>query len=155
MKTNILRKLNADAKSWPYYKGDRVKQRRSIMDSFEMLCQIWSAPQFPWGAPGAITVRGIHGETSLHYKGKYGDATLSGAGPKDFEFYVGLGIPGIDCMPAEFTKLARVSINGSMYALPWHRIDPTPGALSYRPLPEVARGYADAGCRLYNIELEG
>jgi len=153
----IYRYLNAQAKAWPYYAGDRAKQRQSIRDGVRMLRQMFSC-RYEDGTLGAVCTRSYAGDVSLsfgqHKDGKLtiGRTTLSGLGDADFEFYKALGVPCVDCYTADYDKLFKVVVAGPLYALPGDKVDERRSSLSYHPLVEVLAGYKAAGATLFNLE---
>lgn len=68
---------------------------------------------------------------------------------------IAAGLPVIDSRPVDFDDVAKLAISGPMIAVgrnsdlePWH-------AFSYAPLLAVARAYAAAGAKVYNLSLDG
>lgn len=153
MKAWLYQVLNAEAKAWPYYVGDRPKQRRSIKDSLQTLRRALDC-KAQWG--NAYQTLGKV-ENSLHYAWSAGEhyrtASYEGYNQRMAEAIKRLGIPTIDNYPADFVKLCRVVISGPLIAVGNQQIDKEPGALSYRQLREVAELYREAGSTLYNFEV--
>ena len=145
MKAWVYRVLNADAKAWPYHVGNRPEQRNSIKRNLETFRNALTCVY-------AHQTRSYTGENSLYYLGKY-RTNWSHYSDEIAKALIRLGIPTIDCRTADFGKLVRVSLGGPMIALTDAEIDPESSALSYRPLHEVAQGYKEAGCTLFNIAI--
>jgi hypothetical protein len=163
MKAWLYRELNAHAKAWPYYQGDRAKQRKSIRDSLQHCIDALTT--------SAAYVSIGKGENALHYYsaplGGWSDKSsypcrckLSGFGSREARMYQRLGLPVIDMTEANYAKLAKVVCSGPMIAYGYEEPDTVPRAdgtfhgLQYRPLREVARAYRDAGATVHNLDLD-
>jgi hypothetical protein len=151
MKAWLYKRLNHEAKLWPYYVGNRAKQRGAIRSDLETIRDALATKD-------AYVSLG-KGDNVLHYQAgsakpssiKYGMCSRSGFGEYDAETYRLLGLPIIDMRPADYDKLATVVVKGPMVAVGDQPVDASWGALSFRRLAEVALGYQQAGAVLHNF----
>ena len=150
MNTWVYRWLNSRAKAWPYYKDDRAKQRGSIKDNLKSLREIM-ASRYRDGSFACFATVSRDGDLSLDWRGKYGRCALTGlVADQELARYIRLGIPVVDCRPAELGKLVNACLRSPLVAMNDHEIDPKPGALFRRPLGEHIAIMRDAGCTIHN-----
>lgn len=143
MKANVYRELNHDAKAWPYYVGNRAKQRASIKSQLKTLRAMLATTD-------CYVCRGLGDNYSVYYED--GNRTQhSGFSDRRAFFYRDLGFPFIDHHTAERGALCKAVIAGPMIAVGNDRVDATRNSLSSRPLREVAELYRQAGSTICNI----
>lgn len=151
MNTWLYRFLNAQAKAWPYYKHDRAKQRGSIKSHLHTVRSVLATKD-------AYCVVSHTGDVSVQYEeqqsynGLYSHCSVTGMSLDWAAAFIRLGVPVIDCQPADFARLCKVSISGPMIAVGHQSVDKGKyGALNYQSLRTVATSYQQAGCVVTNL----
>lgn len=141
MKTWLYRRLNHEAKAWPYHVGNRQAQRQSIKRDLET---IRAARAWPYAH---VSIG--HGGNTLYTK----DSTLSGFGQYDADTFMLCGIPVINLLTADFSALTKQVISGPMVTQDG-RIDDDAGPFNYRPLVDIAKARQSIGAQVFNLDLD-